>query len=138
MKDTKKKKAQAIVYRNGIPTAPDVAALCKHFPNEDMPVGRVIEQSEIAVVIGISPDTCRFKTVVWNNWNFNPTFFSKEIKMKIKDLILKLQELDPENQIVDIFDWSHHQTRFLPHYEKTQIALDILDSLFDLERGDKK
>lgn len=46
----------------------------------------------------------KFKTIVWNNYCFKPTFFSKEIKMKVKDLILKLQELAPEKQVVVVYD----------------------------------
>ncbi len=46
----------------------------------------------------------KLKTVVWDNRVFKPIFFSKDTGMQVKDLILKLQELDPEDQVVVVYD----------------------------------
>ena len=46
----------------------------------------------------------KFNRIEWNNRKRTITFLSKDLEMKIKDLILKLQELDPESQVVVVFD----------------------------------
>lgn len=46
----------------------------------------------------------KFKTIVWDNSVFEPTFISKDLRMTVKDLILKLQEFDPEDSIVGVYE----------------------------------
>lgn len=46
----------------------------------------------------------KFNRIIWSNRKITYTFLSKDLKMKIKDLILKLQELDPESQVVIVYN----------------------------------
>ena len=55
--------ADATLFRNGVPTAPDVKKLLETFPVQSMQEGQILTYNDVAQAIGVHVRSSRFKTV---------------------------------------------------------------------------
>ncbi len=55
--------ADVSVFRNGVPTAPDVKKLLDTFPVHSMQEGQILSYDDVARIIGVHIRSSRFKTV---------------------------------------------------------------------------